>query len=74
MAVVAYDPKLDQLVMIRQFRIGAQLGVGKGPSVELAAGLIDDGEDAAAARELKEEIGFSVIGIEPMCQFLTTLA
>ena len=73
-AVVAHDPKLDQLVMIRQFRIGAQLGVGKGLSVELAAGLIDEGEDAsaAAARELKEETGLEAISVKPMCRFLTT--
>ena len=46
-AVVAYDPKLEKLVMIRQFRIGAQLGTGKGLCVELAAGLIDHGKPPA---------------------------
>jgi ADP-ribose pyrophosphatase len=73
-AVVAYDPRLDQLVMIRQFRIGAQLGVGKGLSVELAAGLIDEGEEAAAAaaRELQEETGLTAVAVRPMCRFLTT--
>ncbi len=73
-AVVAYDPKLDHLVMIRQFRIGAQLGVGKGFSVELAAGLIDPGEDpqTAAERELLEETGLQAQKVKPMCQFLTS--
>ena len=73
-AVVAYDPTLDKLVMIRQFRIGAQLGTGKGLSVELAAGLIDPGEDpqTAAERELLEETGLQSRNVKPMCQFLTT--
>lgn len=73
-AVVAHDPKLDRLVMIRQFRIGAQLGTGKGLSVELAAGLIDPGEDprTAAERELLEETGLRARRVEPMCRFLTS--
>ena len=73
-AVVAYDPKLELLVMIRQFRIGAQLGTGKGMSVELAAGLIDPGEDpqTAAERELLEETGLNALHVTPMCRFLTT--
>ena len=73
-AVVAYDPRLKQLVMIRQFRLGAQLGTGRGFSVELAAGLIDPGETpkTAARRELFEETGLKAAHIAPMCQFLTT--
>ena len=73
-AVVAHDPVQDKLVMIRQFRLGAQLGTGRGMSVELAAGLIDEGEDAitAAGRELMEETGLAAKRLLPMCQFLTT--
>lgn len=73
-AVVAYDPAQDRLVMIRQFRLGAQLGTGKGMCVEVVAGLIDDGEDPAtsAKRELEEEAGLSALHLEKLCQFLTT--
>ena len=73
-AVVAHDPQMNRLVMIRQFRLGAQLGTDKGFAAELAAGLIDEGEDAASAakRELLEETGLLAKRIEPMCQFLTT--
>lgn len=73
-AVVAHDPDLGKLVMIRQFRLGAQLGTDKGFTVELAAGLIDQGEDAASAaeRELLEETGLKARRLEPMCRFLTT--
>ncbi|MDD9908947.1 MAG: NUDIX hydrolase [Ahrensia sp.] len=73
-AVVAYDPKLDRLVMIRQFRIGAQLAHQRGFCTEVVAGLIDPGEDAhtTAARELEEETGLSAIRVEKLCEFLTT--
>ncbi|MGI9365694.1 MAG: NUDIX domain-containing protein [Rhizobiaceae bacterium] len=73
-AVVAHDPELEKLVMIRQFRLGAQLGTDQGFTVELAAGLIDEGEDEATAakRELLEETGLEARRLEPMCRFLTT--
>ena len=72
--VIAYDPALDRLVLIRQFRLGAQLGTGKGMTVELVAGLVEEGEDPAhcAARELKEESGLEAQKLVWQCQFLTT--
>ncbi|MEM9734475.1 MAG: NUDIX hydrolase [Pseudomonadota bacterium] len=73
-AVVAHDPVMDRLVLIRQFRLGAQMGVGRGMSVEIVAGLIDQGEEplTTAYRELKEETGLFASHMEPLCQFLTT--
>ncbi len=73
-AVVVFDPKLQKLVMIRQFRLGAALGTGLGMTVEIVAGMIDDGEEPieAAKRELKEETGLSAIHMVSMCEFLTT--
>ena len=73
-AIVVYDQKLEKLVMIRQFRLGAQMGTGKGMTVELPAGLIDEGEDplAAVKRELTEETGLTVGRIEQLCSFLTS--
>lgn len=73
-AIVAHDPAIDKLVLIRQFRLGAQLGVGKGMSVEIVAGLIDAGEDPleTAHRELREETGLTASAMQPLCQFLTT--
>jgi len=73
-AVVVFDPKLDRLVMIRQFRLGAQLGTGHGFTCEIVAGMIDEGEEPAetAERELKEETGLIATHMEPLCQFLTT--
>ncbi|MFD0917039.1 NUDIX domain-containing protein [Pseudahrensia aquimaris] len=73
-AVVAYDPDLEKLVMIRQFRLGAQMGTGCGKCVEVVAGLIDEGEapEQAAIRELQEESGLTAKRVEKLCQFLTT--
>lgn len=73
-AVIAYDPKLRRLVLIRQFRIGAQMANSKGFCVEVVAGLIDPGETAesTAIRELKEEAGLQAQRVEKICQFLTT--
>ncbi len=73
-AVVTFDPVLNKLVMIRQFRLGAQLGTGKGFAAEFPAGLIDDGEQAeqTAHRELLEETGLTASTVRPLCQFLTT--
>lgn len=73
-AVVVYDPALDKLVMIRQFRLGAQMGTGQGMTVEIVAGLIDPGESprTTALRELTEETGLVANRMEPMCRFLTT--
>lgn len=73
-AIVAFDPVLSKLVMIRQFRLGAQLGTGKGLAAEFPAGLIDDGETPAqtARRELLEETGLEARSVQPLCAFLTT--
>ncbi len=73
-AVVAFDPDLDRLVMIRQFRIGAQMAHGRGFCTEVVAGLIDPGEEpeTTAARELKEESGLEAKRVEKLGSFLTT--
>lgn len=61
-AVLPYDPGRDEVVLIRQFRIGA-LAAGRPPwLVEIVAGIIEDGEDAldVARRETLEETGLEV--------------
>lgn len=72
--VLAYDPAVACFVMIRQFRLGAQLATGAGELVEIAAGLIDPGEDAemAARRECVEEIGVAPRALLPIARFLPT--
>lgn len=58
-AVVPIDLARDKVVLIRQFRLPAHLATGRGDMVEIVAGRIEDGEDAAVAarRECIEEIG-----------------
>ncbi|MFD2032065.1 NUDIX domain-containing protein [Ancylobacter dichloromethanicus] len=72
--VLAHDPQAGCFVFIRQFRLGAQLATGAGELVEIAAGLIDPGEDAdaAARRECVEEIGVAPRALLPIARFLPT--
>ena len=64
--VIPYDPVLDKLVVIRQFRIGAALKTANGAPLELPAGLVDTGEtpEEAAVRELAEETGLAAQAVE----------
>jgi ADP-ribose diphosphatase len=57
--VLAVDLARDELVLIRQFRFQAHLAIRKGDFVEIVAGYVEPGEDAATAarREFIEEIG-----------------
>jgi ADP-ribose pyrophosphatase len=57
--IVPVDLNRDEIVLIRQFRLGAQLALGLGDVVEVPAGRVERDEDvtAAARRECQEEIG-----------------
>ncbi|SDE73762.1 NUDIX domain-containing protein [Rhodospira trueperi] len=73
-AVLPYDPVHDAVVLIEQFRVGA-LGAGMGPwLLEIVAGIIDDGEEAAAVaeRETLEESGCRVTALEPVQTWLSS--
>ncbi len=74
-ALLPYDPILDQVVLIEQFRIGAY-AAGRPPWLtEIVAGIIEDGEAAeqVVRRELMEEAGLELIGApEPVAEFLVS--
>jgi len=73
-AALPYDPARDEVVLIRQFRIGA-LEAGRDPwPVEIVAGLIENGESAenVARREIHEETGCSTIDLVPICDCLVS--
>lgn len=73
-AVLPYDPQADAVVLIEQFRIGAQFADFAPWQIEAIAGLIDDGETAedVARREAEEEAGCTITDLVPMCRFLAT--
>jgi len=78
-----YDPVLDKLVLIEQFRLGAYAALSSpwydahktSPwLIEIVAGIIEDGEDPeqVVRREVREEAGCDVLQIEPLFHYLVT--
>jgi len=73
-AVLPYDPFLDRVVLIEQFRPGAY-AAGRHPwLVEIVAGIIDPGETAEAVvrREAWEEAHVELGEVEPIASCLVT--
>lgn len=72
--VLLYDPQLDAVVLIEQFRVGA-LDHAKSPwLLELVAGLIDTDESPAevVCREAIEEAGCEVLALEPVLNYFSS--
>ena len=68
-ALIAYDPKLDNVVLVEQVRIGAyDSSQKKSPwLLELVAGMVDKGNEEpaeVAIREAKEEAGLEVSKVQ----------
>jgi len=75
-AVLLYDPDVDKVVFIEQFRIGAGITVNTDRAwlVEIVGGAIDEGETAeeVAYRETKEEAGCDILELSLINRFYTT--
>ena len=74
-AVLPYDPVLDAVVLIEQFRIGAYAAPDAPVwQIECVAGIIDPGQtpEGTAIRELHEEAGLNIQGIEPVFTYLSS--
>lgn len=69
--VLLFDPILNKVVLIEQFRLGALEDVESPWLFELVAGMIDEGETpvAVAHRETHEEAGLILTGLLPICDY-----
>jgi ADP-ribose pyrophosphatase len=71
--ILPYDPTRDEVVLVRQFRVGVW-GAGEPPwLVESVAGVIDHGEDAetTARRETMEETGCTLGELHFVCEYFS---
>ncbi len=73
-AVLPWDPRRDELVLIEQFRPGPFAAGDECWLLESVAGVLEPGEDAAglAHREAREESGCEITALEPMYRFYTS--
>lgn len=73
-SVLLYDPVLDKVVMIEQFRIGAIDDPGGAWILEVIGGVIERGEtpEEVARREAMEEAGCRLERVETICNFMVS--
>lgn len=73
-AVLPYDPVLDRVLLVEQFRVGAIEAPGSPWLLELVAGIIETGEsaEAVARREAEEEAGITVADLASICEYLVS--
>jgi ADP-ribose pyrophosphatase len=72
--VLPVDLACNEVVLIRQFRVPAQLASGKGDMIEIVAGHVEANEDLAQAarRECVEEIGIAPATLTELFTYLPT--
>ena len=71
-AVLPYDPALDVVVLIEQFRVGAFAADRPAWMTEIVAGIVEAGEapEDVARRELAEESGLTALDLRPIATFM----
>lgn len=66
-AVLPYDASRGTVLLVRQFRVAAEMNGGNGFLLEACAGLLDgDPPDVCATREAEEELGCRVHDLKPL--------
>lgn len=75
-AVLLYDPKEDNVVLVEQLRIGCiqDEAISSPWLLELVAGLISPGDnpEETARREASEEAGVDIQQLLPICEYYNT--
>lgn len=73
-AVLLYDPDLDRVLLIQQFRAGAIGRLATPWLLEIVAGVYDETEnlDAVAKRESAEEAGCMIKALHPICEYFVS--
>jgi ADP-ribose pyrophosphatase len=73
-SVLLYDPRLDQVVLVEQFRIGALDREAVPWVLETVGGFVPDEEadEAVARREAVEEANCEIGRIEQICEFMVS--
>ncbi|TAK76029.1 MAG: NUDIX domain-containing protein [Gammaproteobacteria bacterium] len=73
-AILPYDPILDQVVLIEQFRAGAIANPQSPWLLEIVAGVYEHDEQPAdvAQREAREEAGCKILDIYPICEYFAS--
>lgn len=73
-AGLLFDPVLNKIVLLEQFRIGAYQQVGNPWLLEVVAGIIDEDETLidVLKRETQEEAGLTVLDFMPICQYFVS--
>ncbi|OGT59340.1 MAG: hypothetical protein A3F14_04530 [Gammaproteobacteria bacterium RIFCSPHIGHO2_12_FULL_43_28] len=73
-AVLPYDPLLDRVILIEQFRAGAIKSNTNPWLLEIVAGVFNHGEtpENIVYREAEEEAGCKLLDLSPICEYFVS--
>lgn len=75
-AALPYDPVLDKVVLIEQFRVGALGKVDPPWLIEIVAGILDQQHETSLLdlihREMREETGLEILALLPMYNYMVS--